>query len=106
MTRAELRRHCHEELTWYIDRPENKRYQEHLLVLSLLNETEWVSVNDGSPKENELVLVYINTGTSHTYFLALWNEFYKDWEEGVGGSRLLKKDLGYEVIKWMSLPKV
>ena len=39
--------------------------------------TEWISVNNGLPSEKQLVLVYTNTGTSHTYFLALWNEFIK-----------------------------
>lgn len=61
---------------------------------------EWVSVKDRLPNPNRLVLCYIMTDATKTYFLAFWNDFQNDWEEGVGGVRLLKKDLGYDVIAW------
>lgn len=47
----------------------------------------------------------IATGTTETYFLALWNDIQNAWEEGIGGYRLLENDLGYEVIAWMPLPQ-
>lgn len=65
----------------------------------------WISVDDKLPEPNRLVLCYITTGASKTYFLAFWNANQNAWEEGIGGSRLLKNDLGYEVIAWMPLPK-
>ena len=65
----------------------------------------WIPVSERLPEPNRLVLCYITTGATETYFLALWNDVQKAWEEGIGGYRLLKRDLGYEVIAWQPLPK-
>ena len=65
----------------------------------------WIPVSERLPEPNRLVLCYITTGVTKTYFLAFWNDIQNDWEEGIGGSRLLENDLGYEVIAWMPLPE-
>lgn len=69
----------------------------------LLEQTEWILVSKKLPEPNRLVLCYISTGVTETYFLAFWNEFKSAWEEGIGGCRLLEHDLGYEVIAWKPL---
>lgn len=65
----------------------------------------WIPVTERLPEPNRLVLCYITTGATETYFLALWNDTLNAWEEGIGGYRLLENDLGYEVIAWMQLPE-
>lgn len=70
----------------------------------LLNQ-KWIPVSERLPEPNRLVLCYITTGTTETYFLAFWNDTLNAWEEGIGGYRLLENDFGYEVIAWMPLPK-
>ena len=69
----------------------------------LLEQTQWIPVSERLPEPNRLVLCYISTGTTYTYFLAFWNDFKSAWEEGIGGCRLLEHDLGYEVIAWKPL---
>lgn len=64
---------------------------------------KWIPCTERLPEPNRLVLCYITTGTTKTYFLAWWNDIQNDWEEGIGGCRLLENDLGYEVIAWMPL---
>lgn len=83
----------------------NTHLQTKVLKMSSVppQEPRWIPVSD-PPDYNKLVLTYIDTGVTKTYFLALRNEYYDDWEEGVGGSRLLGKDLGYKVLAWMPLP--
>ena len=76
----------------------------HSVIEELEQEPKWISCSERLPEPNRLVLCYITTGATKTYFLALRNEYYDDWEEGVGGSRLLGKDLGYKVLAWMPLP--
>lgn len=66
---------------------------------------QWIPVSERLPEPNRLVLCHITTGATLTYFLAFWNDVQNDWEEGIGGYRLLKNDLGYEVIEWMPLPE-
>ena len=72
---------------------------------SIEQEPSWIPVTERLPEPNRLVLCYITTGATETYFLALWNDTLNAWEEGIGGYRLLENDLGYEVIAWMPLPK-
>lgn len=72
---------------------------------SIEQEHKWIPVTERLPEPNRLVLCYITTGATETYFLALWNDTLNAWEEGIGGYRLLENDLGYEVIAWMPLPE-
>lgn len=65
----------------------------------------WIPISERLPKPNRLVLCYITTGATETYFLALWNDTLNAWEEGIGGYRLLENDLGYKVVAWMPLPE-
>ena len=67
-------------------------------------DNEWQPVSEGLPDKNVLVLTYVDTGTTRTYCLALWNDYYKAWEEGIGGYRLIDRDLGYQVLAWRPLP--
>lgn len=66
-------------------------------------EPKWIPVSERLPEPNRLVLCYITTGATKTYFLAFWNDIQNDWEEGMGGCRLLRNDLEYEVIAWMPI---
>ena len=99
-----------------------KRIQEHMIVhekkepraiyitkalqmaINALEQTKWIPCTERLPEPKRLVLCYITTGATKTYFLAFWNDIQNDWEEGIGGCRLLENDLGYEVIAWMPLP--
>lgn len=65
---------------------------------------KWIPCSERLPEPNRIVICYISTGATETYFLALWNDVQKAWEEGIGGCRLLERDLGYKVIAWMPLP--
>ena len=71
----------------------------------LEQEPRWIPVSERMPEPNRLVLCYITTGATETYFLALWNDTLNAWEEGIGGYRLLENDLGYKVIAWLPLPE-
>lgn len=66
---------------------------------------KWIPVSERLPEPRRLVVCYITTGATETYFIAFWNDIQKAWEEGIGGCRLLERDLGYEVIAWMPLPE-
>ena len=68
-------------------------------------EPRWIPVSERMPEPNRLVLCYITTGATETYFLALRNDTLNAWEEGIGGCRLLENDLGYKVIAWLPLPE-
>ena len=76
-----------------------------MAIKALEQEPRWIPASEEMPEYNRLVLCYITTGATETYFLALRNDYCDDWEEGVGGSRLLGKDLGYKVLAWMPLPE-
>ena len=80
-----------------------KRVEAFDMAIKALEQTRWIPCTEGLPEPNRLVLCYITTGTTKTYFLAWWNDIQNDWEEGIGGCRLLENDLGYEVIAWMPL---
>lgn len=66
---------------------------------------KWIPVSERLPEPRRLVVCYITTGATETYFIAFWNDVQKAWEEGIGGCRLLERDLGYEVVAWMPLPE-
>ena len=80
-----------------------KRIEAFDIAIKALEQTRWIPCIERLPEPNRLVLCYITTGTTKTYFLAWWNDIQNDWEEGIGGCRLLENDLGYEVIAWMPL---
>lgn len=65
---------------------------------------KWIPCSERLPEPSRLVLCHITTGTTETYFLALWNDTINAWEEGIGGYRLLENVLGFKVIEWMPLP--
>lgn len=106
MTREELREHCHKELTWYIGRPESKRYQEHLLVLSLLNKTEWIPVIERLPEDGRPVLVY---AWNVHHVIARYDEFRTDdgykkvWVTADAWNG--NTEITHKVIAWMPLPE-
>ncbi len=81
-------------------------YEDDLdLLPPVTPQPRWISVSERLPEPNRLVLCYITTGATKTYFLAFWNDIQNDWEEGIGGCRLLRNDLEYEVTAWMPLPE-
>lgn len=84
---------------------QRKRNEALDKAIKAIEQTSWIPVSERLPEPNRLVLCHITTGTTVTYFLALWNDIQNDWEEGIGGYRLLKNDLGYEVIEWMPIPQ-
>lgn len=68
-------------------------------------DNEWIPISKRLPDKDILVLTYVDTGTTRTYCLAFWNDYYKAWEEGIGGYRLIDRDLGYQVLAWQPLPE-
>lgn len=85
---------------------ENHKLWEFIKDLpSVTSIQKWIPVSERLPEPRKLVVCYITTGATETYFIAFWNDIQKAWEEGIGGCRLLERDLGYEVIAWMPLPE-
>ena len=74
-------------------------------IREALKADKWIPVSERLPDKNVLVMTYVDTGTTRTYCLALWNDYYKAWEEGIGGYRLIDRDLGYQVLAWKPLPE-
>ena len=101
MTNEEAKRNLAYAKRWG-DKPDDEALD---LAIKAIESQMWIPVSERLPEPNRLVLCHITTGTTETYFLALWNDTLNAWEEGIGGYRLLEKDLGYEVIEWISLPE-
>ena len=79
--------------------------EDSINCLMLLLDGVGLTEDEISQFINQEYICYISTGTTETYFLALWNDVQKAWEEGMGGCRLLERDLGYKVIAWQPLPE-
>ena len=83
-----------------------KSYKYVKSLPSVTPQSKWIPAYERLPEPNRLVLCDITTGVTETYFLACWNDIQNDWEEGIGGYRLLERDLGYKVIEWQPLPEL
>lgn len=57
MTRECLKKHCEMMCNRYSDVPSSSTYEEHRLVLDLLDQTEWIPVSERLPQETGLYLV-------------------------------------------------
>ena len=86
MTRKELKEHCEKQIEmqeiWAIGRGEElggKIYEEHKMILELLEQTTWIPVSERLPEEdgrylvtnskNEVVVyVYNSHGNSEEYY--------------------------------------
>ena len=57
MNRESLKRHCEETCNRFREVPTSGTYEEHLLVLGLLEQTEWIPISERLPKSNGLYIV-------------------------------------------------
>lgn len=106
MTRDELKAHalrqveyCEEMARLRGDEPHRKSYEEHKLILELLeNEQRWIPVSEGLPEDYETVIASVDH--EYVYPEARYSkEFGWEW-----ASDYYWEDL-YKVDAWMPLPK-
>ncbi len=103
MTREELREHCKKQIRACVmrarrqgEKPSGKVYEEHKLILELLEqEPRWIPISEKLPDAGEVVLVTVNLGSARVVEVDMYSLVEKDGFEGYG------KD----VIAWMSLPQ-
>lgn len=100
MNRESLKRHCEAMCKKFKDVPTSGIYGEHRLVLDLLEQTEWIPVNERLPKEFTDVLCSTNAGE---VFIATYLGKMND------GVDCFDDDNGMmwegDVIAWMPLPE-
>lgn len=111
MTREELKEHCKRQVQQF-ERVEKimpvtpndwKRYEEHKLILELLEqEPRWISVSKKMPEEKIDVLVTLKSGEigilKKIKVVDVYGYSCYRWMDYEG-------DIDYEVIAWMPLPK-
>lgn len=109
MTREELREHCKKQIDmceiWAIRKgedPHGKIYEEHKLILELLEqESRWIPVSERMPEEDVDVLVTLEYGLIGIMQKKLADDDNGEpcyiWQDFEGEE--------HEVIAWMPLPK-
>lgn len=105
MTREDLKAHCEKQVEacemwvkWKGMEPgNNSRYEEHKLILDLLEQTEWIPCSVRLPEEygNYLTTVESSDGTA-TITYQYVDHYGPGW---------LHEDKMHKVIAWMPLPK-
>ena len=103
MTREELKKHCEKQVEacemWAKhngEEPRGKIYEEHKLILELLEQTRWIPVSERLPEENITVL-----GTTAFDDLNK-TELYNDcgeWKWYADGN------FDVPIVAWMPLPE-
>ncbi len=88
MIRDWLRRHCEEMCKRFENIPTSCAYEEHKLVIDLLNQTEWTPVSEGLPKLHEEVIV-TDIETSDTYLSRYIGEGYWECDNGTFKNRII-----------------
>ena len=105
MTREDLRKHCEQMMKVFERAPESGQYQEHKMVIDLLNQTEWISVTEKLPKE-EPNTYWICTHNGYqcecrwTNVNPFWNYKTTDWHWNIADIPQYTK-----VVAWMPLPE-
>lgn len=121
MTREDLRKHCEQMMKVFERAPERGPYQEHKMVIDLLNQTEWIPVSEDLPedikpvqitwKNNDLGTYYQDikgkhfTGTAH-YKDGKWywySDVTEDFLAEYGRCDIYEFDSAIEVVAWMSM---
>lgn len=87
MTRKSLRKHYARIMKAFEFTPDREIYQSSKMIIDLLNQTEWIPVNERLPEENGGYLVTVKRGYVTT---ALWVGNTENWKE---------------VTAWMPLPE-
>lgn len=100
MTKEELRKHCE----WTCDRYRGAHikglstaYEEHKLILDLLNQTEWIPVSERLPEEHTRVLVCDRTSV----YMANLNDGWWYFSPAEIGMIVKQSDIS----AWMPLPE-
>ncbi len=106
MTREELKEHCKKQIHQFerVATPNDwRRYEEHKLILELLEETRWTPTSERLPKAGEYV------GDVAKYYL-VQNEYgdmmvakythSEHWEQ-----IYQLKPIGDEIVAWRELPE-
>lgn len=114
MIRDCLRKHCEAMCKKFENVPTSGTYEEHKLVLDLLNQTEWIPVSERLPeKDGEYLLwgkviedeenyIFIGDFDSCAEAFGYWQDYYDPSTLGYVGGELLKYA---SVIAWMPLPE-
>lgn len=92
MTRESLRKHCEQMMKMCERVSESGTYQEHKMIIDLLNKTEWIPVTKRLPEKEGLYLVSVKNEHNRRYSKTCWYSD-KNW--------FARQD----VIAWMPLPQ-
>lgn len=95
MTRDCLRKHCEAMCKKFENDPTSGTYQEHKLILDLLNQTEWIPVSERLPEINEEAIV-TDVEVNDSYASQYLGKGYWDCDNGPFNNR---------IIAWMPKPK-
>lgn len=107
MTREELREHCERQIQQFervgkimpVTPNGWKRYEEHKLVLELLEqEPKWIPVNDGPPKKFGTYIVALYDGHIYRTSFAKYQSKLKSWI-------LTGRMAHWRVVAWQPLPQ-
>lgn len=103
MTREELKRHCEATCKMFGNgRTTTRTYMEHRLVLDLLEQTEWIPVNERVPEAGEYigdVAKYYLVQNKYGDMLVARYTHGEYWEQ-----IYTLKPIGDEIVAWMPLP--
>ena len=119
MTREELKAHCLKQIEscemWARckgEEPHGKVYEEHKLILELLEEPRWIPVSERLPEANGRYLVTRGLNACGSMWNRVYIINYSDlmglkseriwWDGNVGKSDFKRID---DVIAWLPLPK-
>ncbi len=104
MDRESLKRHCEAMCKRFENVPTSGTYQEHKLVLDLLNQTEWIPVSERLPESAFGCFVTVEEDDRYGEpQRVLYPEFVgydgETWNNAEG------KAIPFDVIAWMPLPE-
>lgn len=100
MNRDCLRRHCEAMCKRFENVPTSGTYEEHKLVLDLLNQTEWIPASLISPEEDGEYFVTMKCGFEETEWTHTKVDSYRFSRGGWASD-----DVDGKVIAWMPLPE-
>lgn len=109
MTREELKEHCKKQIEmcemWATakgEKPCDKVYEEHKLILELLEQQpkvgHWIPVSERLPEESGRYLISVLDGVGRRTTVAPYQPRYKAWT-------MTGRMAYWKVIAWMPLPE-